>query len=68
MNGMNAAIAGFPPYLFASAPASMEATLAHLEQKYGGIAPYLTHIGVTEVQNRSIKDKLLPPRESAESN
>ena len=68
MSGMNAAIAGFPPYLFASAPASMEATLAHLEQKYGGIDPYLTHIGVTEAQKRSIKDKLLPPRESAESN
>ena len=46
-----------PPEILAP-PSAMERTLQHLRDKYGGIEPYVRHIGLTDVQITDIRNKL----------
>ena len=48
-----------PRYLFESAPPTMMATLRHLDETYGGVKPYLSHIGVSGENIQAVLDKLL---------
>ena len=46
-----------PPVLLAP-PLAMERTLRHLNDQYGGIEPYVLHIGLTNPQIADIRNKL----------
>ena len=46
-----------PPEILAP-PSAMERTLKHLSDKYGGIEPYVRHIGLTEAQVSEIRNML----------
>jgi len=48
-----------PQYLFESAPPTMLATIRHVDEKYGGVKPYLSCIGVSDENIQSVLDKLL---------
>lgn len=52
-------IPGLPIALFQSRPETMEAALDHLDEKYGGVRPYLAHIGVDEEMKAALLGKLL---------
>lgn len=41
-----------------SAPATMRGTLAWLDQTYGGATPYLHRIGLTDVEQAALRDRL----------
>lgn len=51
--------AHLPRYLFESAPATMETAIGHLVGNYGGIVPYLEHIGVEGELKAAVLAKLL---------
>ena len=46
-----------PPEILAP-PEAMERTLQHLSDKYGGIEPYVRHIGLTDAQINDIRNML----------
>ncbi len=37
----------------------MEQTLRHIDETYDGVDPYLRHIGLTQVQLTSLRNRLL---------
>lgn len=47
-----------PGYLFESKPETMAAAIDHLVVHYGGIVPYLAHIGVDDAMQRAVLAKL----------
>lgn len=49
---------GLPGYLFASRRETICTAMSHLEQNYGGIVPYLTHIGVDEAVQSAVLGKI----------
>lgn len=46
-----------PPELLAP-PSAMERTLQHLSDKYGGVEPYVRHVGLTDAHISDIRNKL----------
>ena len=54
--------------LIQSPPETMAQMLAHLDEKYGGIRPYLRHIGLTDAQLDRIRQQLVTSRDEFEPN
>lgn len=54
-----------PEHLFQSPRKTMETALDHLETTYGGILPYLSHVGVDATTRDALLHKLLDPSEKA---
>ncbi len=48
-----------PAYALTSPPEAMRVTLEYLNSRYGGVEPYLSHIGVTHEQRSRVLRKLL---------
>ena len=48
-----------PAYAFTSPPEIIRATLQHLNDRYGGVEPYLSLIGVTPQQKEAVLAKLM---------
>ena len=46
------------PPQFLAPPEAMERTLQHLSDKYGGIEPYVRHIGLTDAQINDIRNMM----------
>ena len=47
--------------IIAAAAHVMDATVDHIEAKYGGIEGYVSHIGLTEEEMQRIRHKLMAP-------